>query len=65
MLSIRCINHMPYLSTITVDFRSILSSTTSFANINHCLGLITKKLALLLYTERKILFKDDKGSRER
>ena len=64
-LSITYINHMSCLSTMTADFRSILSSITSSTSINHCLELITKNLSLCCVPREQIIFKDDMGSRER
>jgi len=52
MFSITCINHMSCLSTMTADFRSILSSITTFVTINYCLWLIIKKFSLMLCIER-------------
>ena len=52
MFFIACINHMSCLSTMTTVFGSILSSITIYVSINHFLWLITKKLSLLLCTER-------------
>ena len=46
---ITCINHMPCLSIVTADFRSIHSSITSSTSTNYFLWLITKNL--LLFTE--------------
>jgi len=52
MFSITCINHMPCLSTMTADFRSISSFITFSVSMNHCLGLTTKNWSLVLCTER-------------
>jgi len=62
VLSIVCINYMSCLSKMTADFRSILSSLTSSASIDHCLGLITKKIIfLVMYRENKSYSKMTKG----
>jgi len=46
------INHMSCLYTMTANIRSISSSKTTSVSIIHCFWLITKKLSLLVCTNR-------------
>jgi len=65
MFSIAYINHMSCLSTMIVDFRNIFSSINSYASNNHCIGLITKNIFVLLYIKRINPIQRWHGSRER
>jgi len=52
MSSIARINHMSCLSTMTTNIRNISSSKTTSVSIIHYFWLITKKLSLLVCTNR-------------